>query len=368
MNDAHDWRHRRANTGNDPLPDNHGGPTGPVDWPRDGADGEPVDISQVAFDDQFIDALSRDVPVETRDDEEYQLAALLSDWRHGIVDQPAPELPTVDEVQRAIAATERASRGKRMVRHLRVISGAAAIVIVAAAGLTVLSEGSQPGDPLWPVKKVVFAQAASETQAAHDVRSNLEQAEAAMAIGDTSAAASYIAKAESQMGPMRKGDTRDQMNDWISRLRAGTAKSASPTGSPSTTGPGSVTTSPGDDSTTVDPRTRTGTDARTTPPESTNPRTDTTTPGTTPPTTPRGDTPTTTNPPGPGPSNPPGPGPTNPPEPTRQTPVPTTTTTTFTTAVPLPPPSSTLQSTPADVPDEPVPTVTTTTTTVVPSR
>ena len=123
--------------------------------------------------------MNRDVPVPTRDAAEYQLAEMLSGWRSEIVSTPEPELLSVDDVERAIGTSERASRGRRMVRHLRVVSGAAAIVIVAAAGLTVLSEGSQPGDPLWGIKQVVFAEAASQTQAAHDVRNNLERAEAA---------------------------------------------------------------------------------------------------------------------------------------------------------------------------------------------
>lgn len=344
MNDAHDWRHRRANAGRDPLSGDTPEMTGPVDWPTEAGDGAPVDLSQVAFDDRFLDALSRDVPVETRDDGEYELAALLSGWRHGALDAPPPELPSVDEVERAIAASERVSRGKRMVRHLRVVSGAAAIVVVAAAGLTVLSEGSQPGDALWPVKRVVFAQAASETQAAHDVRSNLESAEAAMAAGDTVAASSLIAKAESEMGPMRDGDKRKEMNDWIARLRAGTGKATETNVSTSPSAPGSGTTSPNENTTSPDPRLRTRSEQQMTPPGSTDNRS--TAPQTTPP--PSG--PVTTEPSVP---------PTRPTNPTtsQQQPVPTTTTTSYTVTVPTqtPPPAST-----------DVPTVTTTTT--VPSR
>ncbi|MBD0861983.1 hypothetical protein IA539_12275 [Gordonia sp. zg691] len=180
-----------------------------------------LDLSDVGFDENFLDALSRDVPVPTRDDAEYQLAELLSGWRNEAVSAPAAELVSIDDVERAIDSSQRASRGRRMIRHLRVVSGAAAIVIVAAAGLTVLSEGSQPGDPLWGIKQVVFAEAASETQAAHDVRTDLERAEAAIAAGDTVAASSLIAKAQSNMGPMRDNDLRDEMLNWMTRLRAG---------------------------------------------------------------------------------------------------------------------------------------------------
>ncbi|MCK8615975.1 anti-sigma-D factor RsdA [Gordonia sp. C13] len=270
MSGGSDWRHRRSVHGREQLsrpgqPPAHGrgpGPSGPSAGGPASADGdleremgvaggESLDLSEVGFDENFLEALAHDVPVPTRDDTEYELAELLSGWRNDVVSTPVPELVSVDDVERAIESTERASRGRRMVRHLRVVSGAAAIVIVAAAGLTVMSEGSQPGDPLWGVKQVVFAEAASETKAAYDVRGNLERAEAAIAAGDTAAAASFIAKAQNSMGPMRDKDTRQEMSDWMNRLRAGAglpstreATSSADRSEPAVTESGEPTTKP----------------------------------------------------------------------------------------------------------------------------
>lgn len=188
---------------------------------------DPIDLTAVHLDDRFLDALADDKPVPTRDDTEYHLAELLAGWRHDVIAEPLPELPTVDEVESAIAATERARRGRGVIRHLRVASGAAAIVVIAGAGLTVLAEGSSPGDPLWGVKRVVFAEAASQTQASMDVQSYLEQAEAAAASGDTTQAAELIAKAQKNMGPVADADKK-RMNEWIDRLRTdGASKAAS---------------------------------------------------------------------------------------------------------------------------------------------
>lgn len=249
MSGESDWRRRRSIHGREqlgrvgePLTNRASGserpdPNTPADDPgllvpggvaADSADEAP-DLSEVAFDENFLDALVSGVPVPTRDTTEYQLAELLSGWRSEAVSTPTAPLVSVDDVERAIAHTERASRGRRMVRHLRVVSGAAAIVIVAAAGLTVLSEGSKPGDPLWAVKEVVFSEQASETQAAYDVRSNLERAEAAIAAGDTSAAVVYIQKAEEKMGPMRDKGTRREMSEWVGRLRGGAGMPATDT-------------------------------------------------------------------------------------------------------------------------------------------
>lgn len=194
---------------------------------------DPIDLTAVHLDDRFLDALSDDKPVPTRDDTEYHLAELLAGWRHDVIAEPLPELPTVEEVESAIAATERARRGRGVIRHLRVASGAAAIVVIAGAGLTVLAEGSSPGDPLWGVKRVVFAEAASQTQASMDVQSYLEQAEAAAASGDTAQAAELIAKAQKNMGPVADADKK-RMNEWIDRLRTdGASKAASSSSSKS---------------------------------------------------------------------------------------------------------------------------------------
>ncbi|OUC78524.1 anti-sigma-D factor RsdA [Gordonia lacunae] len=264
MSGQSDWRRRRVVGGDQPnrpgqppthrrAPGSSGpAPVGPGPRPSDsvpsGADpafgpasfdptagDDALDLSEVNFDENFLDALTRDVPVPTRDAAEYQLAEMLSGWKSEIMATPEPELVSVDDVERAIGTTERASRGRRMVRHLRVVSGAAAIVIVAAAGLTVLSEGSQPGDPLWGIKQVVFAEAASQTQAAHDVRNNLERAEAAIAAGDPGAAASLLAEAQKRMGPM-DNEMRDEMTDWMNRIRAGAGLPTEVTDPASSTG------------------------------------------------------------------------------------------------------------------------------------
>ena len=230
MNDEHESHRGRSVPGRRQSGGMHDTGTGAYRFPTGEwatpDDTPPVDISAVAFDDAFIDALSHDVPTPTRDDAEYELAGLLSAWRHESLADPLPLGPTVTDVENAIAAEHPRARTRTIERTLRIVAGAAAVAIVAAAGLTVMSQGSEPGDPLWNVKKVVFAQAASETQAAYDVRSNLEKAEAELAAGNTPAAESLISQAENSMGPVRDSDTRSHMDEWIGRLRADTGTTA----------------------------------------------------------------------------------------------------------------------------------------------
>ncbi|MFW0791079.1 anti-sigma-D factor RsdA [Gordonia sp. CPCC 205333] len=193
-------------------------------WQHHGTE-EPLDMNAVRADDEFLEALARDMPVSTADDAEYQLAGLLAGWRHDMLSEPAPEFPSVDDVERAIIASQ-PRPARKAVRHLRLASGAAAVVVVAAAGLTVLSQGAAPGDPLWGVKKVVFAEQASQTQAATNAQQNLELAEEAMARGETTQAQQLVDKAAQDLKPVRDEKTRKQMDDWIGRLRASAPNTA----------------------------------------------------------------------------------------------------------------------------------------------
>ena len=47
-----------------------------------------------------------------------------------------------------------------------------------------MSEGSQPGDPLWSVKQVVFAEQAQQTQAKVNAEANIQAAKEALKAGD----------------------------------------------------------------------------------------------------------------------------------------------------------------------------------------
>lgn len=132
-----------------------------------------VDLNAVRHDDEFLDALIVGSALPLSDAAERELGGLLFAWRTESLAAPAPVQPTLADVEKAIAAQETAAKRRAATRHLRLISGAAAITAVAAAGLLVLSENSQPGDPLWNVKKVVFAEEAKQTQATVDVQNNL---------------------------------------------------------------------------------------------------------------------------------------------------------------------------------------------------
>lgn len=152
-----DRKSRREPQGTGPYAEGSGGDTGPVD------------IVAVRRDDALIDAIAAGGPVPTESTEEFQLAALLADWRTEIITPPLPDAPDLDTVVAAVnqeigARQARvAARSGGRLRLLRPIAGTAAAVALVIGGMTAFSYAAEPGDPLWGVKEVVFSQQAQAT-------------------------------------------------------------------------------------------------------------------------------------------------------------------------------------------------------------
>lgn len=255
------------------------------------SDGTSVDLAAVRRDDEFLTALSAGGYARPGDDAEAELGELLYSWRAETLAAPAVPLAFAD-VEAAIAAEAArvgsAAKRRTRLRHLRVLSGAAAITAVAAAGLLVLSENSQPGDPLWNVKKVVFSEAAAQTEATVDAQANLERAEEALAHGNVAAASALVNSAEARLQPVSDPDIRQRMEQWIARLRGdGKKPPVAAATSGHTPGPEVLATeepvpSTGETGTSTKPTT---TEPGSTPPETSTPTTSTGTQPSSPPTT-----------------------------------------------------------------------------------
>lgn len=152
-----DRKSRREPQGTGPYAEGSGGDTGPVD------------IVAVRRDDALIDAIAAGGPVPTESTEEFQLAALLADWRTEIITPPLPDAPDLDTVVAAVnqeigaRQARMAARSGGRLRLLRPIAGTAAAVALVIGGMTAFSYAAEPGDPLWGVKEVVFSQQAQAT-------------------------------------------------------------------------------------------------------------------------------------------------------------------------------------------------------------
>ena len=127
--------------------------------------GMPIDVAAVRRDDALIDAISAEGPVATDSPEEYQVAALLSNWRAEILAQPMPAEPDLDDIVARVQAelgardalVTRTRSGRSHLRLLRPIAAAAAVVAIAMGGMTIFSYNAEPGDPLSAVRALAAA-------------------------------------------------------------------------------------------------------------------------------------------------------------------------------------------------------------------
>lgn len=187
-------------------------------------DSGPVDIAAVRHDDDFIEAIRGNGPIATDNADEYQLALLLASWRAEITEPALPAGPDLDEVAAAvdheIAAVGLRRKASSRSRHslLRPVAGAAAAIAVVMGGLVVFSYNSAPGDPLWSVKSVVFAQQADSTVAQIDTTSKLEQAEQLIASGDVAGAQALLQGASETSGAIIDQAQRSDLEVWLQRL------------------------------------------------------------------------------------------------------------------------------------------------------
>ena len=216
----------------------------------------PVDLAAVRADDALIDALAGGTGaapggadygfgLDSSDDD--QLAAILAAWRADIEADPMPELVTLDEAGEAVAAGhESRDRLRSRTRRRMPFAIAAAAAVVACAGLTVAVHGAMPGDTLWGVSKVFFAERAGNVERVEDVRGHIEAANAALGRGDAPAARAALQQADVVLPQIVAEEAAPLVAD---RDRVQSSINAEPTAAPSGPSSSAPTTAPGSSAT-----------------------------------------------------------------------------------------------------------------------
>ncbi len=203
-------------------------------------DSIPVNLRAVRADDEFIEALLSRPVVPARTPVDYELAALLSNWRSDILAEPMPTSPTLEDIEAGIERQRRAESRQRSIRLVRFTAGAAAGFAILFGGISVVAHNAAPGDALWGVKEVMFGADASATQAVADVQAGIDGAEQALASGDKPAATTFLIRAQSRLDDVPDSGERKDLQAKIDGLwgEAGTATSV-------TTPPETITNKPG---------------------------------------------------------------------------------------------------------------------------
>ena len=177
------------------------------------ADTEAIDLALVHADDEYLDLLGgtrlgdEDDPLGDFGDE--RLTELLMSWRRDVDAEPIGEL--VDTKLATVTVQAAKMRRKRRPRLLVPVAAAAAVLAIAFAGVGLAARDAQPGDTLWALSKVLYAERARSVEAAQTVKQDLAQARAALTEGNVEVAKSKLEEASTALPTVLSEDGKDEL-------------------------------------------------------------------------------------------------------------------------------------------------------------
>jgi hypothetical protein len=176
-------------------------------------DDEAIDLALVHSDDEYLDLLSG-ARLEDRDDDpdgfaDDQLTALLMSWRRDVDSEPIGDL--VDTKLASVTVHAAKMNRKHRPRLLVPLAAAAAVLAIAFAGVGLAARDAQPGDTLWALTKVLYADHARSVEAAEAVKADLREARAALTEGDIAEAKSKLEDAHATLPTVLPNDGKTDL-------------------------------------------------------------------------------------------------------------------------------------------------------------
>lgn len=192
--------------------------------PIDDVRAEPVDFVAVQADDELISALAVGMAVSAPGvggyDTDDRVAAMLAAWKADVDAEPIPQLIDIDA---ATAAVKSGRAPSSNVRYLRPLAGAAALLVFAAAGASIGAQDSRPGDPLWAVSKVLYAEHAESVEALAVVEGAQQKARELLAVGDKDGAAAALEEGKAAATDVLAEDGQGAVVQDLMRLEVAVA-------------------------------------------------------------------------------------------------------------------------------------------------
>ncbi|GAB3005149.1 hypothetical protein LWP59_03490 [Amycolatopsis acidiphila] len=222
-----------------------------------------ADLSAVHADDALLDALGGSDPKVADGLGDQELNALLLAWRRDIDSEPLAELVDTDTAVTTVKTAALARRHGQKARKRRIlvpVAVAAAVLAIAFSGTGIAARDAQPGDTLWGLTKVLYADHARSVEAASAARTDLQQASIALSQGRIAEAQQALAEAAAKLQQVSTEDNLAQLMQEHQQLTAMLQNPASPQSPPSSSQQSSpsvpvtsTTTSPPPTSTTTSP-------------------------------------------------------------------------------------------------------------------
>ena len=225
-----------------------------------------LDLAALRSDDALLTALGN--ASSSGAATEPELNALLLSWRRDIDEEPIPQLVDTETAMHTIFAA--AHRNRRKPRFLVPLASAAAVLVIVFTGVGLAARDAQPGDALWGLTQVLYADHARSIVAADTVRTELSHASAAMQEGHYSAARKALDQAQQALPSVDnedgQADLQAQQQNLLNQLAQSAGSGGLPVTAPSSpdnsisgTVLPSTTTDPASSTTTTQPTTPTST-------------------------------------------------------------------------------------------------------------
>jgi len=173
-----------------------------------------ADLSAINADDALLDALGGSDPEVADDLGDQELNAVLLAWRRDIDSEPLAELVDTDTAVITVKAATLAQRHGKRARRRRLlvpVAAAAAVLAIAFTGTSIAARSAQPGDTLWGLTKMLYADHARSVEAASAARTDLQQASIALAQGNIFAAQQALAAAAVKLKQVAEEDNLRQL-------------------------------------------------------------------------------------------------------------------------------------------------------------
>jgi hypothetical protein len=187
-------------------------------------DDEAIDLALVHADDEYLDLLGgarlgdRDEDLELGDFADERLTELLMSWRRDVDAEPIDEL--VDTKLATVTVHTARMRKKHRPRLLVPIAAAAAVLAIMFAGVGLAARDAHPGDTLWALTKVLYAEHARSVEAAEAVKADLREARAALTEGDLAEAKSKLEDANAALPIVSPDDGKTDLEQQHASLVA----------------------------------------------------------------------------------------------------------------------------------------------------
>lgn len=191
------------------------------------ADG-PLDLSALRADDEMLTALCSFDHSLADPDQDPELKSLLLSWRLDVDAEPITELVDTDTALRTIEESVRNQR--RRPKYLVPLASAAAVLVIMFAGMSLAARDAHPGDALWGLSQVLYADHARSVEAAATVRDDLTHASKALEQGHLNEARNALAAAQASLPAVDnedgKASLQTQQQSLLNQLNATTSATA----------------------------------------------------------------------------------------------------------------------------------------------